>query len=71
MAQTEDRPIIVGGGPHHITVQLPDPTPNYPAKEFSLAPKDPAVPFKQIVITEGANEIFRWDLADDWKITIE
>lgn len=70
MAAGEDRPIVVGGGPHHITVQLPDPTSSSLPQEFSVAPKDPAIPFKEIVITDGANEVFRWPLSDGWKITI-
>ena len=70
MPAGEDRPIVVGGGPHHITVQLPDTTSNNPTQNFSLAPNDPAVPFKEIVITDGAAEVFRWPLSEEWTITI-
>jgi hypothetical protein len=64
-----DQPIVVGG-PHMITVQLPDRSPDYPAQNFTIAPKDPAVPFKHIVITDGTTEVVRWPLSADWKITI-
>jgi hypothetical protein len=65
----EDQPVVASGGPNHITVQVSD-TPGYPPKSFSLTPIDPAVPFKEIVITDGAKEVFRWALSEDWKITI-
>ena len=65
----EDRPIIVGGGPQMITVQIPDSAAGKP-RTFSVAPKDPAVPFKEIIITEGASEVFRVTLQEEWKITI-
>jgi hypothetical protein len=64
----EDEPIVVGG-PHMITVQLPDRLHN-PARNFSIAPKDPKVPFKEIVIMEGAKEVFRRPLTKEWTITI-
>lgn len=64
-----DQPIIVGG-PHMITVQLPERSPEYPGGKFSIAPEDPAIPFKTIVVTDGAKEVFRWELSEDWKITI-
>jgi hypothetical protein len=66
----EDRPVVVGGGSHHITVEIPDASSGYPPQTFSLAPKDPAVPFKEIVITSGAKQIIRWKLSKNWKITI-
>lgn len=68
IAPTGDRPIVVGGS-HMITVQLPDHC-DYPAQSFSIAPKDPAVPFKHLAIVDGTTEIFRWELSEDWKITI-
>lgn len=69
-APGEDQPVLVGGGgPHHISVQISD-SAGCPAQTFSLTPKDPAVPFKEIVITDGAKEVIRWRLSDDWKITI-
>jgi hypothetical protein len=67
----EDRPIIVGGAAHHITVQLPNYSGGDQPQTFSLTPNDPAVPFKSIVITDGPKEIFRWPLSDEWKIIIE
>ena len=72
-----DRPIIVGGGPLHITMQLPHPSEekrskkqDYGPKSFSLVPKDPAVPFKEILLTNGDKEVLRWPLSENWKITI-
>ncbi len=65
-----DEPIVASGGPHMITVQLPDHSADNTGGNFSIAPKDPAVPFKEIVITDGAAEVFRWPLSEDWKITI-
>jgi hypothetical protein len=65
----EDQPIVAGGASHHITVTVRDSSAGYP-QTFSITPKDPAVPFKEIVITDGAKEVIRWPLSDDWKITI-
>ena len=70
LAPAGDRPIVIGGGPHMITVQLPGNPADQTARNFSLVPKDPAVPFKEIVITAGASEIIRWPLTEEWKITI-
>ena len=64
----EDQPITAGGGPHHITVHVRDPSAG--DQTFSITPKDPAVPFKEIVIMDGANEVIRWPLSEDWKVTI-
>lgn len=66
----EDQPVVVGGAAHHITVQVRDPSAGYQPQTFSLAPKDPTVPFKEIVIMDGAIEVIRWPLSDDWKVTI-
>jgi hypothetical protein len=66
----EDQPIIVGGGPNMITVQVRDCSAGSRQRTFSVAPEDPAVPFKEIVVTDGTNEIFRWSLSEEWKIAI-
>jgi hypothetical protein len=66
----EDRPIIVGGGPQMITVDIPDSSANGQRRTISIAPKDPAVPFREIVITEGTSEVFRFPLSGEWKVTI-
>lgn len=70
IAPAGDRPIVIGGGPHMITVQLPGSPVGQAARNFSLVPKDPNVPFREIVITAGASEVIRWPLSDEWKITI-
>jgi len=71
MAEAEDRPITVGGGPHMIKVELPrssksDPEPG----KFSLEPDDPNVPFNEIVVWDGRTVKLRWKLSQDWKIEI-
>lgn len=70
IAPGEDRPIIVGGGPQMITVQLPGTSADKSARTFTFAPKDAKVPFKEIVITAGAREVIRFPLTEEWKITI-
>lgn len=69
MAAGEDQPVIVHGASQHMTVQVRDSAAGYP-QTFSITPKDPAAPFKEVVITSGANTIIRWPLSDDWKVTI-
>lgn len=66
----EDQPIIVGGGARHITVQVRDPSSRRHPRILSATPRNPAVPFKELVITNGVNEVFRWQLSEEWKITI-
>jgi hypothetical protein len=72
MSEGEDPPIIVVGGPQMIDVEIRRSSGRSSAlpEKFSVAPHDPAVPFKTIVITDGAEEVFRWPLSEDWKITI-
>lgn len=66
----EDRPVIVGGAPHMITVQFRDSSADNQRRTFTVTPVDPDVPFKAIVITDGPREVFRFSLTEDWKITI-
>jgi hypothetical protein len=66
----EDQPIVVGGARHMITVQFRDSSAGNQPRTFSITPEDPAVPFKEIVITDGVSEVIRWPLSEDWKITI-
>ena len=66
----EDRPITVGGAGHHITIEVPDYSAGNQPKTLSITPKDPQDPFREIVITDGTNEVMRWPLSADWKITI-
>jgi hypothetical protein len=70
LAPSGDRPIVIGGGPQMITVQLPGTAADKSIRTFTLAPKDPTDPFKQIVITAGASEVIRFPLTEEWKITI-
>jgi len=70
IALAGDRPIVIGGGPQMITVQLPGTPTDKSARTFTLAPKDPKIPFKEIVITAGASEVIRFPLTEQWKITI-
>lgn len=71
MAESEDRPIIVGGGPHMINVELPRSSKNAQPGKFSIEPDDPGKPFKEIVVSDGAKEVLRWPLSQDWKIEIK
>lgn len=72
MAQSEDRPIIVGGGPQMITIELPPSFRNLTEKgKFTVAPKDSAVPFKTIVVMKGGNKVLDMPLDVEWTITIE
>ena len=66
----EDQPIIVNGASHHITVKVRGSSARSKPKTFSITPKDPAVPFKEIVIKSGAKVIKRWPLSKNWKVTI-
>lgn len=66
----EDQPIIVGGGPNMIKVQLRDSSAGNRRRTFSIAPEDPKVPFKEVVITNGTEEVVRWALTEDWKVTV-
>jgi hypothetical protein len=68
-APGEDQPVIVHGASQHMTVEVRDSSAGYP-QTFSITPKDPAVPFKEIVIMDGATEVIRWPLSEDWKVTI-
>jgi len=66
----EDIPIIVHGGPQMINVEIRRSSVNQaPPETFSLEPNDPAVPFQQIVISNGA-EVQRWNLDKTWRIEI-
>lgn len=70
MADSEDRPIIIVGGPHMINVELPRSSRNAQPGKFSIEPEDPNVPFKEIVVWDGAKEVLRWPLSQEWKIEI-
>jgi hypothetical protein len=66
----EDQPIVAGGASHHITLTVRGSSARSKPKTFSLTPKDPAVPFKEIVIMDGAKEVIRWPLSKKWKLII-
>ena len=66
----EDRPIIVGGGPHMINVELPRSFKNGRPGKFSVEPDDPKLPFKELVIWDGQTIVERWPLTPEWKIEI-
>lgn len=70
MASGEDQPIVASGASHHITVTVRDSSAGYQSQTFSITPKDPAVPFKEVVIMDGAKEVIRWSLSEDWKVMI-
>ncbi|HVQ37818.1 MAG TPA: hypothetical protein VMS31_09805 [Pyrinomonadaceae bacterium] len=70
MADSEDRPIIVGGGPHMINVELPSSYKNGQPGKFSLEPTDPKMPFQEIIVWDGENVVTRWPLSAEWKIEI-
>ena len=68
---SEDIPIIVHGGPQMINVEIRRPSVSQAGPErFSLEPEDPAVPFKQIVLSNGNEVVMKWDLSPNWKIEI-
>lgn len=67
----EDRPIIVGGGPDMVTVELPGAFKDLQEGKFSITPTDVKQPFQHIVVKEGNAEVWRRPLAGDWTITIE
>jgi hypothetical protein len=69
-APGEDQPVVVGGASQHMTITVRDSCFGYEPQTFSITPKDPAVPFKEVVITDGAREVFRWQLSEDWKVTV-
>ena len=69
MAESEDIPIIVHGGPHMVNVQIRRPN-NAPPEKFSVEPDDPKVPFKSIVLSNGGEEVLRWDLTPSWRLEI-
>jgi hypothetical protein len=71
-APGEDRPVVVGGGPQMITIQLPASFKNTQAGRFVVEPKDMAVPFKSIVVMNKGQKAFGLTLdSTDWTITIE
>jgi hypothetical protein len=69
-APGEDQPVIVHGASQHMTVQVRNSSAGYEPQTFSITPKDPAAPFKEVVIMSGAEEVIRWPLSEDWKVTI-
>lgn len=69
-APGEDQPVVVGGAGNHMTVTVRDSSAGYEPQTFSITPKDPAVPFKEVVIMDGANVAVRWPLSADWTVTI-
>lgn len=72
MAQSEDRPIIVGGASQMIRIELPPSFENLPERgKFTVAPKDSAVPFKSIVVTAGGKKVLDQALDSEWTIRIE
>lgn len=66
----EDRPIVVGGGPHMINVELPSSHTNGQPGKFSVEPTDPKLPFTEIVLWNGQEVVTRWSLSQEWKIEI-
>jgi hypothetical protein len=70
MAESEDRPIIVGGGPQMINVELPSSHTNGCPGKFSVKPTDPKLPFKEVVLWDGQKVVTRWPLSQEWKIEI-
>ncbi len=71
MAESEDRPIIIVGGPQMINVELPRSSKNNPQPgKFSIKPDDPGMPFQEIVVWDGEKELLRWPLSKNWKIEI-
>lgn len=71
MAESEDIPIIVHGGPLMINVEIRRSSENNePPEKFSLEPGDPKVPFKQIVLSNGNEVVMEWDLSPNWRLEI-
>lgn len=66
----EDRPIIVGGGPQMINIELPSSHTNGQPGKFSVEPTDPKLPFTEVVVFEGETEVNRWPLPAEWTIHI-
>ena len=64
----EDRPIIVSGADHKVSVELPDST---EPKGGSHNVQAAGGPFKTIVFTRGDEVEFRTRASGNWKITIE
>jgi hypothetical protein len=71
MAQSEDRPIIVGGGAQMITIELPRSFKSSTKKgKFAVAPKDAKAPFKSIIVSKG-KAVISLPLDGGWSIRIE
>jgi hypothetical protein len=68
---SEDRPIIVGGGPNMINVELPSSHTNGQPGKFSVEPGDPKRPFKKVVIWDGPKIVTAWPLSGEWRIEID
>lgn len=70
MAASEDRPIIVSGGDHMVTVKLPDSTKSK-GGSHTVQALPAKGPFKTIVFTRGNKVEFKTPAAGNWTITLE
>jgi hypothetical protein len=69
--QSEDRPIIVGGGARWIEVELPFPFSVKSEEEgvYSIYKATGRPRLSKIVITDNNDhELFSWPIAGDWKV---
>jgi hypothetical protein len=70
MADGEDRPIVVSGGEHMVTVRFPS-SATQDSGSHTVKALPATGPFKTIVFMNAGKVEFSTAASEDWQITIE